>query len=71
MLMMLIPAYHAYLKDVRAVKDLGFIGSWVESRPESKTERDLYRLWPESTVELYKLPNFSRTMPATPGGSRT
>jgi hypothetical protein len=40
-----------------------------ESRPENEPERDLYRLWPESTVELYKLPNYSRTMPATPGDS--
>jgi hypothetical protein len=71
----------AWYPTIRAISDSHWAGALSktldlseaadESRPENEPERDLHRLWPESTAELYKLPNYSRTMPATPGGSRT
>jgi hypothetical protein len=55
------------------VKDLGFRESRDESRPENYPERDLHRIWPESTVELHKLTNTLEqepAIPAKPGSSR-
>jgi hypothetical protein len=62
------------LSTVDFEKEFGFREAGDASRPENEPERDLYRLLPETTVELYKLPNtleLDSAMPAKPGGSRT
>jgi hypothetical protein len=43
------------------VKDLWCSKAGDVSRPKNEPERDLYRPWPESTAELYKLIDYSRT----------
>jgi hypothetical protein len=44
------------------VKDLGIIGSWRQEQTIELTRAPYtYRPWPESTAELYKLSDYSRT----------
>jgi hypothetical protein len=50
-----------FVCNVLLVKDFGFIGSWRQGKTIGLPERDLYRPWPESTAELYKLSGYSRT----------